>query len=140
MSRNLTAFAVGVSIIAVLSTAAMTLLYFDISSDIGLLMWGSLMLAGFVTAAMATNRKLLLAALLALPAAFMFALENFLWQLTGKPADLSGLEGSAIVILMSIPFGAFLCVVGGAVGWFITRGSTHNKRLQPIAREDARSG
>ena len=138
MSRNLTAFAVGVGIIAVLSTVAMTALYFDIA--FGLLMWSSLVLAGFVTAAMATNRKLLFAALLALPAALLFALENFLWQLAGKPADLSGLEGSVIVILVSIPFGASLCVVGGAVGWFITRGSTHDKRLQPIASEDARSG
>ena len=134
MSSNLRAFAVGVGVIAVISAAVMTLLYFDVPSDWGLVMWGSLVVAGFVTAAMAVSRKLLLSVLLVFPAALLFVLENWLWQLAGKPADHFGAKGAVIVLLMSIPFGAFLCGVGGVLGWWVTRHSTHNKALQDDAR------
>ena len=139
-SRNLTAFAIGSATIAVMSGAVMTLLYFDVPTDLGIVMWGSLAVAGFFTAAMAEDRKLLLATLLVFPAAAIFVLENVLWQLAGKPADHFGFTGAVIVLLMSLPFGAVLCAAGGAVGWFVTRRSTHNKRLQPIGRENAPSG
>ena len=140
MKRNLRAFAIGTAVIAVISSVVMTLLYFDVPTDLGLVMWESLVIAGFVTAAMAANRKLLLATLLVIPAAVIFVAENVLWQLAGKPADHFGVKGAIIVFLMSVPFGAVLCALGGAVGWFVTRDSTHNKPLQPIARENARSG
>ena len=134
MSRNLRAFTVGVGVIAALSSAVMTLLYYDVPSGVALIMWGSLTAAGFVTAAMAASKKILLAVLLVFPAALLFGLENGLWQLAGKPADHIGAEGFVIVLLMSIPFGAFLCAVGGVLGWLVTRHSTHNKALQDDAR------
>lgn len=112
----------------------MTLLYFDIPSPVGLVVWGSLFVAGFVTAAMAASRKVLLSVLLVLPAALLFALENWLWRLAGKPADYYGTEGFMVVLLMSVPFGALLCGVGGVLGWLLTRNSTHNKPLQGDAR------
>lgn len=138
MSRNHRAFCVGVGIIAVLSVASMALLYFDIAVDVGLGIWASLLVAGFVAAAMAESTKVLVAVLLVLPAAILFVLENWLWQLAGKPADHFGVKGSIVVLLMSVPFGALLCAVGGFVGWFVTRGSTHNKPLQ-ATRENARA-
>jgi hypothetical protein len=140
MRRNLRAFVIGTAMIAVISAAVMTLLHFGMPADIGIAMWGALVVAGFVTAVLAADRKLLLATLLVVPAAVIFVVENALWQLAGKPADHIGVKGAIIVLLMSVPFGAVLCSLGGVVGWIVTRGSTHNKPLQPIARENARSG
>lgn len=134
MNKNHRAVAVGIGIIAMLSSASMILLYFDITADAGLGMWASLVVAGFVTGAMAHSRKLLLSVLLVLPASLLFALENWLWQLAGKPADHVGVEGSIIVLLMSIPFGALLCAAGGVLGLLLTRGSAHRKALQDDAR------
>ena len=122
MSKNHRAFSVGVGIIAALSAASMALLFFDVAADAGLGIWASLLIAGFVAAAMAESRKLLVAVLLVLPAAILFILENWLWQLAGKPADHFGVKGSIIVLLMSLPFGALLCAVGGFFGWLMTRG------------------
>ena len=130
MSKNHRAFSVGVGIIAALSAASMALLFFDVAADAGLGIWASLLIAGFVAAAMAESRKLLTAVLLVLPAAILFMLENWLWQLTGEPADHFGVQGSIVVLLMSLPFGALLCAVGGLFGWLMTRGSTHNKPQQ----------
>ena len=140
MSGNLRAFAIGTTVIALASSGGMTLLYFDVAADMGLVAWASLVVGGFVTAVLAASRKMLLAALLVIPGALMFVAENLLWQAAGKPADHFGFKGAIIVLLMSIPFGAMLCMLGGAVGWLVTRDSTHNKRLQPIGREDAPSG
>lgn len=138
--RNFRAFAIGTAVIAAISSVAMALLYFDSPTDLGFAMWGSLVIAGFLTAAMAASRKLLLATLLVIPAAVIFVAENVLWQLAGKPADHFGVKGAIIVFLMSVPFGTALCALGGAAGCLVTRNSTHNKPLQPIARENARSG
>lgn len=121
MNRNICAFAIGVGIIAVLSVAILILLYFDFPSDVGFVMWGSLAVAGFVTAVRATSRKILLATLLVFPAALLFGLENWFWQSAGKPADHYGAEGFVVVLLMSVPFGTFLCAGGGLLGWLVTR-------------------
>jgi hypothetical protein len=93
-------------------------------------MWGGLLVGGFVTARLAASHKLLLATSLILPGAALLALSNWLWQVAGKPADFSGIAGTFMVLVMAIPFGAIVCLAGGALGFLSTRRMTPNTSIE----------
>jgi hypothetical protein len=129
MTSKVRAFAIGTATVGAISAASFVLL-FSQSNAAGLLMWGSLLVGGFVTARLAPSHKLLLAALLVLPGAAFFALFNSIWHTLGQPADFTGMSGAFIVVLMTIPFGVLPCLAGGALGLLSARRMTPNKSLE----------
>jgi hypothetical protein len=129
VTSNVRAFTLGTATIAAITAAAFLSLYVRIVAG-GLLMWASLLIGGFVTARLAASHKLLLATALVLPGAAILALFNWIWHVVGQPADFTGVGGAFIVVLMTIPFGAVLCLVGGALGFVSVRRMTPNKSLE----------
>jgi hypothetical protein len=123
------AFAFGTAAIAVTTAASFVALYFNVDLG-GILMWGSLSIGGFITARVATSHKLLLATALVIPGAALLALFNWMWDAAGQPADFTGAAGAFIVVIMAIPFGAVLCIAGGALGFLSTRRMTPNTSLE----------
>ncbi len=93
-------------------------------------MWASLLVGGFVTGRLAPTSKLLLATSLVIPGAVFFALFNWIWHILGQPADLTGLGGAFVVVLMTIPFGVLPCLAGGALGFLSVRRMTSNTSLE----------
>lgn len=90
-------------------------------------MWGSLFFGGLLTSIYAETQKVLLALLLALPAALIFAGANLLWALVIGPTDFLGFSGFVTVFGSTLVLGAILCGLGGAFGFAIT----HNKPMEP---------
>jgi len=129
VTSNVRAFAIGTATIGAISAASFVSLYSQ-SNAAGLLMWGSLLVGGFVTARLAPTHKLLLATSLVVPGAAFFALFNSIWHHLGQPAELTGMSGAFVVVLMTIPFGVLPCLAGGALGLLSVRRMTPNKSLE----------
>jgi hypothetical protein len=129
VTPNARAFALGAAAVAVTGAASFVAVYFHLDLG-GILMWGSLSIGGFITARVAASHKLLLATALILPGAALLALFNWLWHTAGQPADFTGVAGAFIVVMVAIPFGAVLCLAGGALGLLSTRRMTPNTSLE----------
>ena len=103
----------------IISSVALAILYSNPASNIGILAWVAIFISGAITAFKAQSKKILWSLVLALLIAPIIAIENWVWQLLGKPSDLPGLQGFLIIIGMYIPFGLVLSGAGGILGWFI---------------------
>jgi hypothetical protein len=101
--------------------------------------YGALLSAGVVTAYVSTSRKVLLACLLSVPFGCSMVVANTMHHLLGFPTDTPGVYGAIVVASIFFPLGFIVCGLGGLLVWCVAR-SKHNKPLQPIARENARSG
>jgi hypothetical protein len=119
MNKNYKAIIVGILIVTISCVVALGVLYKSNDTNIGFLMWGAIVFAGFSTAFFAKSHKMLLALLLALPTALIFACANLVWQLLGKPSDFPGAHGFLIVIGTTLPLALALSGLGGLVGcWY----------------------
>jgi len=94
--------------------------------------WGAPAIGSFITAITAKSKKLTLALLLAMPAAIIYGIENYLWQLVGKGSDFPGFKGFVTLVTIEFILSIILCSIGGSLGYFITR-----QKLQ-TGQQDAR--
>ncbi len=124
MNKNHKAIIAGLSVEAVALAISLGVLYRDGGSSIGFLLWGSLLVAGFVTALLARSHQIQLALVLAVPTALNFALSNLAWQFMGKSSDFPGAHGFLIVIGMTLPLALVLTGVGGVFGWLLRKQRT----------------
>jgi hypothetical protein len=87
------------------------------------IIWGSLVVAGFTSAWLAPRGKLLTGTLLAVPASMFLGVSNFLLEASGTPVDFHGANGAMILVGVSLPFDAALCGLGSLFGYLLRRGS-----------------
>jgi len=123
MEQNTKAYLAGVLIIAAVSVLALLSMEALKNAYIAWLIWGAPAIGAFATASMAKNKKMLLAVTLAVPAAVIFGLENYLWQILGMGSDFPGFKGFLIVVGYSFIGSLVMCCAGGAVG-------AHNYRIE----------
>lgn len=91
----------------------------------GIGLWLSPVIAAFLTAVLAPRHKLLIGTTMAIPAAFFMGLSNLAFEALGHTADFPGIRGAALVMGVSLPVGFLLCLVGGIVGYAITKREKH---------------
>ncbi len=77
--------------------------------------------AAFISAYLSPRKKVLVGTSMAIPAAILGVVVTFLYQLFGKAVDFPGLKGGLILLEVSIIYGLILCVLGGTLGYLITR-------------------
>jgi hypothetical protein len=129
MTSNARAFALGT--VAVFSISTVTVVaVMNGFADSFPFVWGSLFVAGFITAYVATSQRLLLATGLAIPAAVALALFNWAWDAFGRGSDFKGLSGSLVVFGFSLVIDSFLALCGGALGALVSRWMTPNNSLE----------
>jgi hypothetical protein len=87
--------------------------------------WGVPVVAAFATSCLAPNRKFLVGLAVALPAAVMVGISNYVFEAMGNPVDFPGFKGSALVAGMSFPLLVVLCGVGALAGHFTSRAWTN---------------
>ena len=129
MTTNARAFALGTVAVVAISIVALVAAMNGLNVSFPFV-WGSLFIADFITAYVATSRRLLLATGLAIPAAAGLALFNWAWDAFGRGSDFKGLTGSVVVLGFSLVIDSFLALCGGALGILVSRWMTPNKSLE----------
>ena len=128
---NFKAYCLGAAVVVAVPSLAGAYLMFKaiFSLPVAIILYGSVVSSGFITAWFAQSRKVALATLLALPFAASMVIANAIHYLMGFPTDTPGIYGAWVVTTVSLPVGVLLCGTGGVMGWWASR-SKHNNRLQ----------
>ena len=121
MNKNYKAILIGTLIVVIAVIASLVVLYKNNESNIGFLMWGAVLVAGFSTAFKAKSHNIILALSVAAPTAIIFAIANWVWQLTGKSSDFPGAQGFITVIGMALQVALLLSGIGGLAGYWLRR-------------------
>jgi len=121
MKDNIIALTIGAIVVAVISSLTLWTMESLQSAFLVYLSWASPAIGSFITAITAKSKKLTFAMLLAVPSAFIFGIENYIWQLLGKGSDFPGLKGFTTLVSIELISGIILCGIGGSLGYFITR-------------------
>lgn len=58
---------------------------------------------------------------MAIPAAVLAGSLNFIYEALGHAVDFPGIHATLILIVVTLPWDIFLCVVGSFAGYFLTR-------------------
>lgn len=87
-------------------------------------LWGAPALAAFVTAYLTPRRKILMGTSMALLAASLTGILNFVYEALGRAVDFPGIRGMTILVVISFVFNGVLCIAGATCGYFLTRKST----------------
>jgi len=93
------------------------------SESMMLLLWLSPLAASIVSSYLGPSRKILLGASMAIPAAILAAIFNFVDQFLGKAVDLPGLQGGMILFVVTLIYSGILSGIGGFIGSFLSRKS-----------------
>jgi hypothetical protein len=62
-----------------------------------------------------------LAISLAIPAAVLILVVNFIYQIFGEGVDFPGLRGGLILFTVTLIYNSVLCVLGGSAGYYLSR-------------------
>ena len=81
-------------------------------------------MAAFVTAYLTPRRKILMGTSMALLAASLAGILNFVCEALGRAVDFPGIRGMTILVVISLVFNGVLCIAGATCGYFLTRKST----------------
>jgi len=102
--------------------------YFTVGKSIyrgsSIFLWGAPALAAFVTAYLTPPRKILMGASMALLAASLTGILNFVYEALGRAVDFPGIRGMTILVVISLAFNGVLCIAGATCGYFLIRKST----------------
>jgi len=94
------------------------------------LLWLSSIIAAFITAYLAPQKKVGLGVSMAIPTTVLAVLLNSVYQLSGKAVDLTGFQGGVILSVVVLVESAILCSIGAFFGSYLS-----NRRLKkPAAR------
>jgi len=111
------AFLVALAILLIGDAAyLLTLKLPDAPSAVAMAIWVVPVIAAFVTSWLAPRRKFLTGVVVAIPAALMVGVSNYIFEAFGNLVDFPGLKGAALVAGMSLPFLCLLCGVGALAG------------------------
>jgi hypothetical protein len=77
--------------------------------------------AAFAASWIAPRRKVLLGSLVAVPAVVLIGASNYVFETMGNPVDFPGIEGALLVMGLSLPVVALLCIVSALAGHFASR-------------------
>lgn len=86
------------------------------------LLWASSGIAAFIVSFLSPRRKVAMGLSLAVPAAALIALLNYIDQLIGHPSDFPGLRGAILLFAIALAWNAVICGVGTATGYLLSRG------------------
>ena len=81
-----------------------------------LVQWGAPLLAAFLAAHLAPERKILAGMSMVLPATVLTVALNSLYQALGHRVDFPGLQGAAIATVFSLVWNTVLCGLGTGAG------------------------
>ena len=88
-------------------------------SEVAMVIWVVPVVAAFVTSWLAPKRKFYAGLVVAVPAALMIGVSNFIFGAMGNASDFPGFKGSVLVAGISLPFLGLLCGVGALTGHFL---------------------
>jgi len=91
------------------------------SGELLILMQSSPFIAASTSAYLAPRKKIYLAISLAIPAALLILVMNFIYQIYGKGVDFPGLRGGLILFTITLIYSGVLCVLGGSAGYFLSK-------------------
>jgi len=116
------AWAFGIVILILLDGAWVFALQFAVfSGGLLILMQISPFIAASISAYFAPRKKIYLAISMAIPAAFLILLMNFIYQLFGKDVDFPGLRGALLLFTITLIYSGILCLFGGSVGYILSK-------------------
>jgi len=92
-----------------------------------ILMQVSPFIASSTSAYLAPRNKICLATSLAIPAALLILVLNFMYQIFGRGVDFPGLRGGLILFIITLLYCGVLCVLGGIAGYFLSKGRGEKK-------------
>ena len=134
MKQNVVAFGIGFTLFIAASLTSLLLLLADKSTNIAMIMWPGLILAGAVITFLARSFRFVLALALAVPSAAAFGLQNVGWALINGQVEISLVEDFLLAVIMTLPYCLALCVVGGVCGMAVHMLREHPSlaRLKPV--------
>jgi hypothetical protein len=97
------------------------------SNVFALVWWGSTAFAGFATAYLAPQQKIITASIMAMMAALLVAAMNLLYESSGRAVDFPGIRGAWIVAKIHFFWAFLLCLGGAAAAHFCARKRPHEK-------------
>jgi len=83
---------------------------------VAIAIWVVPVIAAFTTSWLSPKHKFLTGLVVAVPAALLIGISNYVFEAFGNPVDFAGLKGAALVAGMSLPFLGLLCGVGALAG------------------------
>jgi hypothetical protein len=89
-------------------------------SAIIVLLWLSTIVAAFISAYLAPQKKVGLGISMAIPTTILAILLNSLYQLSGKAVDLTGFQGGVILAVVVLVESAILCSLGAFFGSYLS--------------------
>lgn len=93
-----------------------TLKLSEAPSAVAMAIWGVPVIAAFTTSWLSPKHKFLTGLAVAVPAALLLGVSNYVIEAFGNPVDFPGMKGAALVAGMSLPLLALLCGVGALAG------------------------
>ena len=114
------AFLTGLAILVIGDTAYFaTLKLPEAPSEVAMVIWVVPVIAAFVTSWLAPKQKFYAGLVVAVPAALMIGVTNYIFEAMGNASDFPGFKGSVLAAGMSLPFLGLLCGVGALAGHFL---------------------
>ena len=84
------------------------------------LLWLSSIVAAFISAYLAPQKKVGLGISMAIPTTVLAVLLNSVYQLSGKAVDLAGFQGGVILAVVVLVESAILCSLGAFFGSYLS--------------------
>jgi hypothetical protein len=95
----------------------------EFSESMMLVLWLSPLIAAFVSSYIGPSKKVLLGSSMAVPAAILAVVLNLVYQFLDRAVDLPGLQGGLIIFFITLIYAGILSVIGGFMGYFLSRKS-----------------
>jgi hypothetical protein len=86
-----------------------------------LVQWGAPLVAAFLAAHLAPERRMVAGMSMVLPATLLTVAMNSLYQSLGHHVDFPGLQGAVIATILSLIWNTILCVLGTVAGYLLAR-------------------
>lgn len=116
------AWLAGATILLIVFAAWSLFLHLQIFSDALLaLLWVSPGVAAFATSILSPARKVLLGSSMAIVAAILVAVLNWIFQMRDIGVDFPGIRGGSILFTLALVGAAVPSIVGGIAGMLATR-------------------